>query len=207
MCGKQCCTCFLMSRRPKQRWQPTAMFFPSTPSIFCCGTWAVTPLIRLLFVDESIMVVERRQFIPKTSIVQTKLKTICGIKLWPSFGFPCFGKYYFAKPVHVYFFNSFLHLWRLINYLFLGRWLTYSVNRMGVIFYSMLILRVLFLQEGKFSASVVLEEVSLPSPRAGSQQGTLHASSINTLRIRGKLYNLQRWLFGFCAFSKVFCFI
>lgn len=163
MCGKQCCTCFLMSRRPKQRWQPTAMFFPSTPSIFCCGTWAVTPLIRLLFVDESIMVVERRQFIPKTSIVQTKLKTICGIKLWPSFGFPCFGKYYFAKPVHVYFFNSFLHLWRLINYLFLGRWLTYSVNRMGVIFYSMLILRVLFLQEGKFSASVVLERSACPA--------------------------------------------
>jgi len=62
---------------------------------------------------------------------------------------------------------------------------------MGVIFYSMLILRVLFLQEGKFSASVVLEKVSLPSPRAGSQQGTLHASSINTLCIQGKLYNLQ----------------
>lgn len=175
------------------------MFFPSTPSLFCCVTWAVTPLIRLLSVDECITVVERRQFIPKTPIVQTKLKTICGIKLWPSSRFPGFGKYYFAKPVHVYFFNSFPHFWRLINYLFLGWWLTCSVNRVGTICYSMLILRVSFLWEGNFSPTVMLEKFSLPSPCAGSQQSTLHASSISALHIRGK----------FCAWSVTMavCFL
>lgn len=61
-------------------------------------------IIQLLFADERVRIVECRQFIQKTFIVQTKLKMICRIKLWPSSGFPCFGKHYVAKSVHVYVF-------------------------------------------------------------------------------------------------------
>lgn len=56
----------------------------------------------LVFGDACITIVECRQFIQKTFIVQTKLKMIWGIKPCPSSGFQCLGKHCSAKSTHVY---------------------------------------------------------------------------------------------------------
>lgn len=99
----------------------------------------------LVFGDVCITTVECRQFIQKTFIVQTKLKMIWGIKPCPSSGFQCLGKHCSAKSTHVYLLVWFLPSFLKTDELFIFRLVvTYSLSRMCIMLYSMLIFRGLF---------------------------------------------------------------
>lgn len=94
---------YLLSCAPKTKAEVAAHRHVLSFKSICFLLWIHELLhLCLVFGDACSTIVECRQFIQKTFIVQTKLKMIWGIKPCPSSGFQCLGKHCSAKSTHVY---------------------------------------------------------------------------------------------------------
>lgn len=137
---------YLLSCAPKTKAEVAAHRHVLSFKSICFLLWIHELLhLCLVFGDACSTIVECRQFIQKTFIVQTKLKMIWGIKPCPSSGFQCLGKHCSAKSTHVYLLVWFLPSLLKADELFIFRLVvTYSLSRTCIMLYSMLIFSVFF---------------------------------------------------------------